>query len=540
MKFYSTNKIKIILLLFCVLSIFLFTYWREKVELRYFLGMKEISLKERDSIINSREAGQLSEEIFFNKQKIVKDSSQTFYLPLSLENKWEHGKVTTADNRNKICVVMEENRKEKNDYQATGDKLSLLIYNDEVYQEVFLIITAFPVMSVNFAQTPKEIILEENEYFCEFDFYSAKNEGEQPIQAVNDYCRIHKRGGSTKDFEKCGLKVELVDEKGVKIKRNLCNLRDDDDWILIPMYVEESKIRDKFCIDLWRAMSGSETEKNAGTQMEYVEFILNGNYYGLYGLAVPVDQKQLDLKENGEDSDLLFRLDGLFGVDLNALSEAGELTEAGNVSVKFPKEMEQEKWNVIKDFLTLVYYEDDEVFADKIQSMVDWENMADVYLFLNVIYGKDNTLKNMYYCMRLQEDGTYKVSMIPWDMDLSLGTYYDTENKNGLYWEYDTEENLMKKECACRLTKRLRQLNVRNFEGLLKEKYQIYRKSILSKKSLFKRIEELSDKIHFSGAYARDEMAWPDGGHSADDSKMKEALQGRLIYLSNLEATVQP
>ena len=35
-------------------------------------------------------------------------------------------------------------------------------------------------------------------------------------------------------------------------------------------------------------------------------------------------------------------------------------------------------------------------------------------------------------------------------------------------------------------------------------------------------------------------MAWPDGGHSADDSKMKEALQGRLIYLSNLEATVQP
>lgn len=327
----------------------------------------------------------------------------------------------------------------------------------------------------------------------------------------------------------------MVDEKGKKKKEDLCGLRKDDDWILIPMYTEESKLRDKFAIDLWREMGSREQEDNGGTQMEYVELVLNGVYYGLYGLAVPIDKKQLRLKEEGEESDLLFRIDTTAGVDLSALEQAGEGISAGNITVKFPKKMNQEKWNSIREFLQLVYFENDRVFAENIEEWVEMDNMADFYLFLNMIYGKDNTLKNMYYCMRLKADGTYKVSLIPWDMDLSLGTLYDAENKNGLYWKYDTKENLETKECACCLTRRLRQLHVREFEETLRERYRKFRQNILREEKLFGQIESLSEQIIRSGAFYRDLRAWQEGGHSTDYSMMREAIRKRLMYLSDLE-----
>lgn len=301
------------------------------------------------------------------------------------------------------------------------------------------------------------------------------------------------------------------------------------------MYIEESKLRDKFCIDLWREMADGEKEDNRGTQMEYVELILNGTYYGLYGLAVPLDKKQLGLKEQGKESDILFRIDTTQGADLSALEQAGMKKSAGNITVKFPKSMNQEKWNAVREFLWLVYFEEDEVFKKEIEDWVEMENMADFYLFLNVIYGKDNILKNMYYCMRVKEDGSYRVSLLPWDMDLSLGTLYDEENQNGLYWKYETRKNLETKECACYLTKRLRELNVGGFEGILRERYRELRQDVLQEERLYNQIERLSKRIISSGAFYRDKQAWHESGHSTDYSGMREAIRRRLTYLSDLE-----
>lgn len=538
MKCYPKSSCKLFILFACILAVILFVFLVEKEEASRFLGLKQITSQDRDRMIATRKEeteNDLAEKLYFNKDEIVKDNNNVYYLPLSLENEWETGKITGETEDSNICIIMDEKRKEKGEYQADGDRLKLLIYNDKSYQEVSLVITALPIMSISFTECPSEVTLEEEEFFCEFDFYAPKQDMEKKVESVSTHCKVHKRGGSTKDFEKSGLKVELVDKNGQKEEKNLCNMRDDDDWILIPMYVEESKIRDKFCIDLWREISSVEAENNTGTQMEYVELILNGNYYGLFGLAVPVDRKQTDLSEKGEGGDLLFRLDGTTSMDLDALSYAGEMTEAGGVSVEFPKQMNQQKWDAIRDFLHLVYYEEDEVFAQKIQSIVEFDNMADLYLFLNLIYGKDNTVKNMYYCMRLNEDGTYKVSLIPWDMDLSLGTLYDQSNSNGLYWTYESAENLEKRECACYLTKRLRELNAGNFENILKERYKELRQDILTEENLFERIENLSDVIIDSGALARDKEKWQESRHNTDYSRMRAALSKRLIYLSDLE-----
>lgn len=537
MSWYLKKQFKVFFLLSCMGVLLLLIFlWKNQEDAR-FLGLKEITIEEKKQLMDSRQQApeNFFGSLYFNEEEMIRDNRNNYYLPLSMEGGWEKGKLTGEKEENSICIITEGKRKKKQEYQTGKEVLQLLIYNDECYQEALLLITALPVLSIDFADCPKELALEEEEFYARFYFYAPKEEQKRKVQSVHSYSRVHKRGGSSREFEKCSLKLKLVDEKGKKKKEDLCGLRKDDDWILIPMYTEESKLRDKFAIDLWREMGSREQEDNGGTQMEYVELVLNGVYYGLYGLAVPIDKKQLRLKEDGEESDLLFRIDTTAGVDLSALEQAGEGISAGNITVKFPKKMNQEKWNSIREFLQLVYFENDRVFAENIEEWGEMDNVADFYLFLNMIYGKDNTLKNMYYCMRLKADGTYKVSLIPWDMDLSLGTLYDAENENGLYWKYDTKENLETKECACCLTRRLRQLHVGKFEETLRERYREFRQDILREEKLFGQIESLSEQIIRSGAFYRDLRAWQEGGHSTDYSMMREAIRKRLMYLSDLE-----
>lgn len=533
----SKKRIKQVVFIGCIIALSFFVLWSKKREEDRFLGLKEISVQEKNRIMEKRrmEKSSLLDDLYFNQEKIIKDKDNIYYLPLSDKEEWEKGRITGNKEGVNICVVTAGKRKKKQEYQSEGEALELLIYDEESCLEASLLLTAFPVAAIDFLDCPEEIALKEEEIYSQVYFYVPKQERKKRAQAIHSYGLVHKRGGSSREFEKCGLKLELIEKNGKKRKENICGLRKDDDWILIPMYTEESKLRDKFCIDLWREIAGGEKEDNRGTQMEYVELVLNGTYYGLYGLAVPLDKKQLGLKEQGEKSDILFRIDTTQGADLTALEQAGMKKSAGNITVKFPKSMNQEKWNTIREFLGLVYFEEDRVFAKEIEDWVEMENMADFYLFLNVIYGKDNTLKNMYYCMRMKEDGTYQVSLLPWDMDLSLGTLYDTENQNGLCWKYETTENLETKECACYLTKRLRNLNVGEFEGILRERYRELRQDILQEERLSKQIERLSERVINSGAFYRDKQAWQESGHSTDYSIMREAIRRRLTYLSDLE-----
>ncbi len=533
----TKKRVKQIVFIGCMMVLPFFVFWLKKQEDNRFLGLKEITVQEKKKIMEKRriEKSDHLDGLYFNQEEIIKDKGNIYYLPLSEKEEWEKGTLTGKKEEINICIVTEGKRKKKQDYQSEGEALELLIYDEESCLEASLLLTVFPVADIDFLDCPEEIALKEEEVYSKVYFYVPKQERKKRVQAIHSYGLVHKRGGSSREFEKCGLKLELIEEKGKKRKENICGLRKDDDWILIPMYTEESKLKDKFCIDLWREIADGEKEDNRGTQMEYVELILNGTYYGLYGLAVPLDKKQLGLKEQGEESDILFRMDTAGGVDLSALKQAGMKQSAGNITVKFPKSMNQEKWNAVREFLWLVYFEEDRVFKEEIEDWVEMENMADFYLFLNVIYGKDNVLKNMYYCMRIQEDGTYRVSLLPWDMDLSLGTLYDEKNQNGLYWKYETRENLETKECACYLTKRLRKLNVGGFEDILRERYRELRQDVLQEEKLSKQIERLSERVISSGAFYRDKQAWQESGHSTDYSIMREAIRRRLEYLSDLE-----
>ena len=69
----------------------------------------------------------------------------------------------------------------------------------------------------------------------------------------------HLRGNTSRMYPKNGYKLNLVKNTAsgtvVNNKQAVFGMREDDDWILYAMYNDESKIRDRLCIDIWNEFS---------------------------------------------------------------------------------------------------------------------------------------------------------------------------------------------------------------------------------------------------------------------------------------------
>ena len=120
---------------------------------------------------------------------------------------------------------------------------------------------------------------------------------------------IHVRGGSSKSFDKIGYKLKLKDESGEKTNLNLLDLRSDDDWILMPLYTDESKLRDKLALDLWAEIGARDNSLSLymGSKVEYIELIVDGDYRGLYARR-DAGRRHKQLNISGAKGEALFKI----------------------------------------------------------------------------------------------------------------------------------------------------------------------------------------------------------------------------------------
>ena len=86
--------------------------------------------------------------------------------------------------------------------------------------------------------------------------------------------------------------MEFGDDKKVALSaRSLITLirivmRDDNDWILNPLYADVTRMREKIAYDIWNNITDASEHT-----LEYCELILNNTYAGLYCLQEPVNAK---------------------------------------------------------------------------------------------------------------------------------------------------------------------------------------------------------------------------------------------------------
>ena len=117
------KRVKQIVFIGCVMVLPFFVFWMKKQEDDRFLGLKEITVQEKNEIMEKRriERSGLLDILYFNQEEIIKDKDNIYYLPLSDKEEWEKGKLTGKKEGINICIVTEGKRKKKQEYQSEGE-----------------------------------------------------------------------------------------------------------------------------------------------------------------------------------------------------------------------------------------------------------------------------------------------------------------------------------------------------------------------------------------------------------------------------------
>ncbi len=465
-----------------------------------------------------------------NKIRVPFDEgTNTFYVPIDMDTEqWETLEFVSGQPEYKILFLEDITDCSKQDVIAKGEKVELIVYNDEVWSEYYVTFTGLPIVDLATNEgfySAEEITGTAVFYDTDFSLHGVQD---------SEY-NGHIRGNTSRMFPKKGYKINLrkTNAEGVTElnKLSLFGMREDDDWILHALYNDDTKIRDRLSMQVWDTFgAGAVSEKGYyGPKMIYVEVFADNNYCGLYGLMEPVDAKQMDLAE--EDYSYKRKNPGSVRYKYqNFFEERNPYAEVEGFEIKEgPIDEEADIWEPMAQLAAVITLGDDEFKAQQ-SEIINEESALNLWLFLQIITGHDHTAKNVYYVAKYNDDleYNYQFSFAPWDMDLTWGNvsvgeinpvYTEFEKEtvhNRVYW--DVGDELLHVDCH-------------GAQDYVKELYSELRSTVLTDRSIEQMIYQLDAELRNSGAFARDKERWPEGVHASDCSQLLEYAKERLAFL---------
>lgn len=308
------------------------------------------------------------------------------------------------------------------------------------------------------------------------------------------------RGYTTSMMYKPSLKLSLKKSNGENRDESFQGLGSDDDWILNSMVLDDTKMKDLLLMNLWNQMAEQWDWNLKMSTGQYVEVITDGEYSGVFLLQRRIDGKYLGL----EETDILLK-------GLNREEATRNYTEG--CEIKHSPYDENTTYELMEDTM-----------GAQSRTTVSLENFVDVNLLLEFAVAPDNAgYKNMYYALR-QEDGLYRLTFIPWDMDMSFGVIYDNS------FVYDPEVALQmsirRMEYGILLAK------YPELETLMASRWRELRQGTLSLENIRAAISELEEVLTNSGAFVRDLQrcgAYYGGTDTAEN--LKQFIESRLTAL---------
>ena len=451
------------------------------------------------------------------------EASNTFFVPLDMDTKdWETLKFTSGQAGFQLFFTEDITDEDKSKVISEGRKVNLIVSTAQNWSEYYVTFTGLPVIDLSTNEgfyAAEEITGTAVFYDTDFVIHGT---------AQSEY-NGHIRGNTSRMFPKKGYKLNLVKHTAsdtiVNNKQSIFGMREDDDWILYAMYNDESKIRDRLCIDIWNAFGAKAVSEKStyGTNLTYVEVIADDSYCGLYGLMEPVDAKQLNL--NSED--YLYKRKNPSDLGYEEFLNADNPYEMVHGFEIKEGEMNEKAWQPMAELSYLVHHTSDEEYIKNVGNYIDVDSAMRMWLFMQIITGHDQRAKNVFYAARYEGEN-YKFCFAPWDMDLTWGNVSVGE-VNPLYtdFEWETYDDNIPWETADRLI----DLNVNGTADKMQELYTQLRKTILSDEQLKERISQLDHQLRISGAYERDCERWPEAAHTDDYQKILYYARLRLRFL---------
>ena len=405
-----------------------------------------------------------------------------------------------------------------------GGGTTLLAYTNRAYRTYRIERTNLPVLCLQTIGGPISDTFREGELTI-FD----PNGG----SAQRVYASFKVRGRSSKLlYPKKSFTIKFLDERiGKETTRSLLGLTADTRFALNSLYEDDSKVRDQISLSLWDDMS----QDNAATGADYgidftpAEVLLNGEYWGLYGVQERIGQSAL----TGSEPSALYKVDSYLIPQCgkpaaDAESWTNVLCECSSFA---------DPWEFFSKFVASAFYSDDDVFCATIGESLDWENCRDYYLYIQLLYASDNIWKNVVLAQVQNEAGEARLLLLPWDVDQSFGAQWDENAALKVGFNMGCATELVPMNSALPLQK-LWTLDAEGFRRATAERWFVLRGNLFSEESLLARVDEALDAVSRLGARDRDAVRWPKSAYRGDDAFIRAFIEKRLAYLDAFYAGV--
>jgi hypothetical protein len=491
-----------------------------------------------DNLKNVRRQADLSDfKLYFDEQELLfSENIRRFYYSLVEGSPTSNNpSISLISNGNNLKMGICEDTI-TDDLIENNRLVKFIIYSDDVYQEYSLVCSILPFMNISCDDSIGNDAV--NMSISLFD-----NEIGSTNRVINSNGTIKIRGASTRDYPKKAYSINLIKNSLGNNKRandiSLLGMRQDDDWVLYAAYNDQEKVRNVFSSNLWKYSCATDNQYgiDAGIEYKYLELFINDEYWGLYALGYPVDEKQLGLSTNIE-KDMLYKKITWSSDNAIGLDKSVPIAE---YEIKVKNSVNNNDWDLLYDYYINLY--ENRKDSKTLLQAIDLDNSIDLYLFYNMVQGIDNVSnnysKNMYIAF-ITKYGYTKSIYVPWDLDITWGNYWLYEDKNYTSEYYLTEDFNRIMESGY-----INQILINGDTDTWKylfEKYRTLRSNVWSQEALDTLIDDYEDDIYDSGAYLREMERWPDGSYQSPElklSKFREYVNNRLSemdsYMESME-----
>lgn len=340
--------------------------------------------------------------------------------------------------------------------------------------------------------------------------------------AVESNARIHHRGGATIENEKKGIRIEFTrDLDGThKIQQNVPGIGDVQNLVFLPLYVDETMMRDKFCWEMYGDMT-RDSESFSARKTEYVELFVNNRYEGVYLMMEPYDSQKELAKYSVQNP----AADSVYRVSL-MLYASGRLTYPGAYRPSRRFELyytapQSVSFDDLKIYMEMAEEEDDEKFVHKALACMDMEYAMRYTLLLQGLGLTDNVFNNLNIWAR--HDGSQVIyHYFPWDMDLSLGARPDRIGEDFDQW------------ICLPAVDRMLSLNAGRIREKIYDMWTGLREGGWNMESVESRISRYAAELNDSGAFARNAQRWNLEKSTTDGEEIFAFISTRFSMLDKV------
>ena len=364
---------------------------------------------------------------------------------------------------------------------------------------------------------------------------SGTNNIEDDFNDYNGRITIEKRGNSSQEQEKPPYRFETIDDDGENNNVKLLGLPEENDWILYAPWSDKSLMRNVLIYSLSNDMG------RYAPRSEFVELYLNNEYRGVYVLMEKIkrDKNRVAISSLDPNSNFGDNLTGGYILKFD-WAETGDnnggffsLIDGMRYNYHYPKpdeiSSEQESYiqlyiNSYENIMNSNKYNSEQGYSKFIDigSFVDFiilqeiSRNVDAYGLSTYIYKDKESINNMLTAGPI------------WDFNHGFGNcdYYKAWETDGWNISYTYEDMDQRAFWWLKLW------NDDNFKEMVKDRYKVLRRSILSTTNINTKVDQYVSEL--GNSVNKNFTKWPIlGEYIWPNKEVFDTYQEEIIYLKS-------